>query len=129
MTRSAAKERIINELQNRNWSDIKLLEIVMQVENRGKSDVKSLIMASAVANDIKYSDVTSSKRIRSYVLARSFCYYILRSEGFSLMYISDLFGKGHATVINGLNKLQNDFDTNYRETIVKFDKFKVLLND
>ena len=128
MTRPAAKERIINELNNRNWSDIKLLEIIMQVENRDKTNIKSLIMASAMANKINYSDVTGSKRTRPYVLARSFCYYILRNEGFSLMYIADLFGKGHATVINGLKKLQNDFDTNYKETIVKFDRFKLLLS-
>ena len=129
MTKDAAKERIIEELNNRSWSDLKIMEILLSTEDkRERQDLKTLIMAAAMANNIKFKEVLSSKRTKPYVLARAFCYWKLREEGYSFHYIGDMFGRTHATVINSLKKIQNDFDTNYRENIVKFDYFKELIN-
>jgi chromosomal replication initiation ATPase DnaA len=129
MTRDVARTRILNELNNDAWSDITIMEILFKVNVNNPLDIETLISASAVANGITEDEVKSGKRKRPYVLARSFCYKMLREEGHSLHHIGRTFGKGHATVLNGLRRLQYDFDSNYKPTIIVFDHFKRLLTD
>jgi chromosomal replication initiation ATPase DnaA len=129
MTRDVARKRILNELNNDAWSDMTIMEILFKINIDNPLDIEKLILASAVANGITKEEVKSGNRKRPYVLARSFCYKMLRDEGHSLHHIGRQFDKGHATVLNGLRRLQDDFDSNYRPTIVVFDHFKRLLTD
>jgi hypothetical protein len=53
---------------------------------------------------IEKDGLTKNKRDRHLVDKRSFMYNALRTEGYTLQKIGEIFGKNHATILNGIKK-------------------------
>jgi len=53
---------------------------------------------------IEKDGLTKNKRDRHLVDKRSFMYNALRNEGYTLQKIGEIFGKNHATILNGIKK-------------------------
>lgn len=80
---------------------------------------------------IKENNLTSPCRKREFVYRRYYLYYYLfEMFGMSLTGIGEIFEKGHATIINGINQYNNLKD--YRDfielTVDEFEKFPVVEN-
>jgi chromosomal replication initiation ATPase DnaA len=56
---------------------------------------------------IEAYDLTSKCRDRGLIYKRAYLYHELRTSGFSLSQIGEIFGKHHATIIHGLRTHKN----------------------
>jgi IS30 family transposase len=66
---------------------------------------------------IEKDGLVTKSRHRNLIDKRSYLYYALKEEGFSLQRIGKLFNKNHATILNGIKKhhfytLTNDYSYN-----------------
>lgn len=53
---------------------------------------------------IEKDGLLTKKRYRHLIDKRSYLYYLLREEGFTLERIGKMFDKDHATILNGIKK-------------------------
>jgi len=59
-------------------------------------------MVEKIEQLIEQYDLASKSRERDKVYFRSYIYWLLREDGWTMSDIGDLFNRDHATVINGL---------------------------
>ena len=68
-----------------------------------------------VQNYIDLYNLKQPNRNRYFVYRRAYLYYILKSNGYTLIEISKLFNKTHATIINGHKVHNSMIDTKDKE--------------
>lgn len=72
----------------------------------------------------KAAGLRSNARYRELVLYRQCTTLILRNQGMSLSSIGKMFGKNHATILQGIRGLKGLLDTNNAETVRIFNRIK-----
>lgn len=75
---------------------------------------------------IEKYDLTNKCRDRSLIYKRAFLYNELRTSGFSLTQIGQIFGKHHATIIHGLRvhrDLNSYRDEDYKNEIYQLKEY------
>lgn len=89
-----------------------LLKDLLDKEHQQELTFDDIQRAVAEHYDIRLADMTSKRRPRSVALPRQIAMYLSRKlTSASLQEIAESFGKTHATVLHGVNAIQNRIDT------------------
>ena len=125
MTREAARERMLSELNKRNWMNQVIQDVLNECEFHSRNisvTHEELISTACEVVDVPVSLVMGENRLRDVVTARNFIISHLRNEGYTYVYIGKLLNKNHATMIHACKSIKNLLECD-KSTIEMHDNF------
>ena len=120
LTKEEVRTELLKELSRPDWRANVLTQILSDLDfritiyNKTPAQIHSAVYWAAGVNT---ELIMSKSRKDEVVIARDILFKYYRNKKLPLKVIGKKFNKDHATVLNGLKRLQNDIDTNYHTTM------------
>lgn len=126
MIREALQNKIIAIFQNPCWGISEIKEVIDKYEESKEIHYDELVLNASIAVQCDPELIMSKSRRREVVLGRHLVFHKMREQGYTMQAIGDKFNKHHATILFGINKLQQDLETNWKPTIDAYERFEFL---
>jgi len=127
MTKTETKRKIVKEMGKPKWNPDKINLYLNQLDLATEDidvPLQDMMFFSARVCNTTIRGVRSASRLRRNVVARNLCIRQLRSMGYTLVGIGELFNRNHSSVMHSLNTIEMDirFDEYAKTASNKFDK-------
>jgi len=118
--REEVRSKLLVELSTKNWNPYRIigflsdLDLQAQLFNKTEKEaLKAVCWAAGISED----SLKSRDRKDEIVIARDILFKYHRNKKLSLSSIGKKFNRDHATVLNGIRRIENDIKTQYPPTM------------
>lgn len=119
MNREQVKKRIRKEFYKKDWSPIRVRDLIERHLNDSQIDYCDVLDIVSEVTGITREQMLSTTRKREYVIARQVAaYFLVRHNGYNLTRSGKEVGRDHSTIIHYLRKVDDALYIN-DELIVK----------
>lgn len=113
MTREQVKKKIRNEFYKKNWSPVRVRDLIDQHLNDSQRVYYDVLELVSEVTNIDKDAILSRTRKREYVIARQLAaYFLVRHQGYGLVMAGKEINLDHSTIIYHLRQIENALDVN-----------------